>query len=37
MMPLPLWLLGSVTAGAIAFAFALDFAKVAVFSRLKIT
>jgi H+-transporting ATPase len=36
MMPLPLLLLGSVLAGAIAFAFVLDLVKVSVFSRLKI-
>jgi H+-transporting ATPase len=37
MMPLPLWVLGSVAAGAIAFAFVLDLVKVSVFCRLKIT
>jgi len=37
MMPLPLWLLGIVVAGAITFAFAVDLVKVSVFSRLKIT
>jgi len=36
MMPLPLWLLGSVLAGAIAFALVLDLVKASVFSRLKI-
>ena len=36
MMPLPLWMLGGVLAGAFAFAFALDLVKVPVFSRLKI-
>jgi len=37
MLPLPLWVLGSVLAGAFAFAFALDLVKVSVFARLKIT
>jgi len=37
MMPLPLWVVGSVLAGAIAFAFVLDLVKVSVFGRLKIT
>lgn len=37
MLPLPLWTLASVLAGAIAFTFILDLAKVLVFSRLKIT
>jgi H+-transporting ATPase len=37
MQPLPLWLLGSVLAGAFAFAFVLDSVKLPVFSRLKIT
>jgi H+-transporting ATPase len=37
MLPLPLWILGGVLAGAFAFAFALDLVKVPVFSRLKIT
>jgi H+-transporting ATPase len=37
MMPLPLWVLGMVLAGAIAFAFVVDLVKVLVFSRLKIT
>jgi H+-transporting ATPase len=36
MMPLPVWVLGSVTAGAIAFAFVLDLVKLPVFNRLKI-
>jgi H+-transporting ATPase len=36
MAPLPLWVLGSVLAGAIASAFVLDLAKVPVFRRLKI-
>ncbi|MGD0390831.1 MAG: HAD-IC family P-type ATPase [Tepidisphaeraceae bacterium] len=36
MMSLPLWVLSSVLAGAIAFAFVLDLVKVSVFSRLKI-
>jgi H+-transporting ATPase len=36
MMPLPIWLLGCVLAGAIAFVFALDLVKVSVFGRLKI-
>jgi H+-transporting ATPase len=37
MLPLPLWMLGSVLACAIVFAFVLDLVKVPVFSRLKIT
>jgi H+-transporting ATPase len=37
MLPLPCWVLGSVLAGACAFAFALDLVKVPVFDRLKIT
>jgi H+-transporting ATPase len=37
MAPLPLWLLSSVLAGAIACAFGLDLVKVSVFGRLKIT
>jgi H+-transporting ATPase len=37
MLPLPLWLLGSVLASAIAFAFGADWVKSPVFSRLKIT
>jgi hypothetical protein len=37
MAPLPLWLLGGVLAGAIAFAFVLDLVKLSVFGRLKIT
>jgi hypothetical protein len=37
MMPLPLWVLGSVTAGAIAIAFVLNLlVKGSVFQRLKI-
>ena len=36
MMPLPLWVLGSVLAGAIVFVFVLDLVKVSVFGRLKI-
>jgi H+-transporting ATPase len=36
MMPLPLWVVSSVIAGAIAFAFVLDLVKVSVFTRLKI-
>jgi len=36
MLPLPLWTLASVLAGAIAFTFVLDLAKGLVFSRLKI-
>jgi H+-transporting ATPase len=35
MLPLPLWILGSVLAGAIAFTFVMDLAKGLVFSRLK--
>jgi H+-transporting ATPase len=37
MLPLPLWVLGSVLASAIAFTFVLDLVKSSVFSRLKIT
>jgi H+-transporting ATPase len=37
MTPLPLWVLGSVVAAAIAIAFVMDFVKVPVLSRLKIT
>jgi H+-transporting ATPase len=37
MAPLPIWLLGGVLAGAIAFAFVLDLVKVPVFARLNIT
>jgi H+-transporting ATPase len=36
MMPLPIWLLGSVLAGAVVFVFVLDLVKVSVFARLKI-
>ncbi len=36
MMPLSFWVVSSVVAGAIAFAFVLDLVKVSVFSRLKI-
>lgn len=36
MMPLPVWLLASVLAGAIVFVFVLDLVKVSVFGRLKI-
>jgi H+-transporting ATPase len=36
MTPLPVWVLASVLAGAIAFTFAMDLAKCLVFSRLKI-
>jgi H+-transporting ATPase len=36
MLPLPLWTLGSVLAGAIAFTFILDLVKGLVFRRLKI-
>jgi H+-transporting ATPase len=36
MMPLQFWIVGSVIAGAIAFAFVLDLVKASVFSRLKI-
>jgi len=36
MMPLPIWVLGSVLAAAIVFVFALDLVKVSVFGRLKI-
>jgi len=35
MLPLPFWVLGSVLAGAIAFALVLDLVKLSVFSRLK--
>jgi len=37
MLPLPLWTLGSVLAGAIAFTFVMDSAKGLVFRRLTIT
>jgi H+-transporting ATPase len=37
MAPLPLMVMGGVLAGAIAFAFTVDFVKVPVFSRLRIT
>jgi H+-transporting ATPase len=37
MIPLPLWLLGIVFAGAIAFAIGVDLVKAPIFSRLKIT
>jgi H+-transporting ATPase len=37
MLPLPLWVLSSVLASAIAFTFVLDLVKRSVFSRLKIT
>jgi H+-transporting ATPase len=37
MTPLPVWLLGMVLAGAIAFAFVADLAKAPIFSRPKIT
>jgi H+-transporting ATPase len=37
MLPLPFWILGSVLAGAVVFAFVLDLVKVPVFERLKIT
>jgi hypothetical protein len=36
MVPLSIWITGSVLAGAIAFAFVLDLVKVSLFSRLKI-
>jgi H+-transporting ATPase len=36
MLPLPLGIVSSVIAGAIAFAFVLDLVKVSVFSRLEI-
>jgi H+-transporting ATPase len=36
MMPLPIWVLGSVLAAAVVFVFALDLLKVSVFGRLKI-
>jgi H+-transporting ATPase len=36
MMPLPVSVVGSVLAGAIAFAFVLDLVKVSIFTRLKI-
>jgi H+-transporting ATPase len=36
MMPLPVWVLGSVLAGAIVFVLVLDWVKVRVFGRLKI-
>jgi len=37
MVPLPCWILGSVLAGAITFAFVLDLVKVPVFERLEFT
>ena len=37
MMPLPIWVLASVLAGAVVFVFVLDLMKVSVFARLKIT
>jgi H+-transporting ATPase len=37
MLPLPIWMLGSVLMGAVVFAFVLDFVKVPVFARLKIS
>ena len=37
MLPLPCWVLGGVLAGAFAFAFAVDWVKIPVFGRLKIT
>jgi hypothetical protein len=37
MLPLPLWTLGGVLAGAIAFTFVMDSAKGLVFRRLTIT
>jgi len=36
MLPLPIWMLGSVLMGAVIFAFVLDLVKVPVFARLKI-
>jgi hypothetical protein len=36
MLPLPLWMLGSVLAVAIAFTFVMDLVKGLVFRRLKI-
>ena len=36
MMPLPIWVLACVLAGAIVFVFVLDLVKVSVFARLKI-
>jgi H+-transporting ATPase len=36
MLPLPLWILGSVLVGAIAFTFVMDLVKGLMFSRLKI-
>jgi H+-transporting ATPase len=37
MLPLPFWVLSSVLMGAVVFAFVLDFVKVPVFARLKIS
>jgi H+-transporting ATPase len=37
MLPLPIWMLGSVLMGAVIFAFVLDLVKVPVFARLKIS
>jgi H+-transporting ATPase len=37
MLPLPVWLLGTVLVGAVVFAFVLDLVKVLVFARLKIS
>ena len=36
MVPLLIWILGSVLFGAVIFTFVLDLVKVAVFNRLKI-
>jgi H+-transporting ATPase len=36
MLPLPIWMLGSVLMGAVIFTFVLDLVKVPVFARLKI-
>jgi len=36
MMPLPLWVLATVLAGAVVFAFAVDLGKVSIFNRLRI-
>lgn len=36
MMPLPIWVLSSVLAGAIVFVFVLDLVKVSIFDRLKL-
>jgi H+-transporting ATPase len=36
MLPLPIWVLASVLAGAVGFVFVLDLVKVSVFGRLKI-